>query len=392
MRGFGITYLYVMSVPYVAAIACIALPKLWGLRYTGFLWSAILVLGFFLLLQNRRKIPFPWKIWLPWFSYVGLSLSWSSLTIAGNLQVLLQMVTPLFIGVAASLSIQNEADWDRFKRGFMHGFFFIALVFLFFWYGPGVAFQTEGTGFNVRPSAMTLCLMSCLFLSRMHTISFGNILAWVACLSICFFSGSRMAITVLLLLWIISPLYRNIWGKTFVICVVCLIAVSLFHTPTFQQRFFVSGSGTFTQIVEGDFNDQGRFQIWPLVWEKARKNIVFGAGVGESDIFVYRNFDPIRQVHNDYLRIIFEFGLVGLVLFVGAAFLQIVRLRRMMYSNDRTVIEASVAGYLGFFTWLILSTTDNGIIYGLAFTHPLFAITGAAYGLHARRLKYLTGS
>ena len=76
MRRPPLSYLYVLSVPYVAALSSISGAGAWGLQYTGFIWSFVLAVGVLMILQHQKAIAFPWKLWCPWFGYVLLSLTW----------------------------------------------------------------------------------------------------------------------------------------------------------------------------------------------------------------------------------------------------------------------------------------------------------------------------
>ena len=167
---------------------------------------------------------------------------------------------------------------------------------------------------------------------------------------------------------------------------VCLLGIGLFFTPVFQSRFFPSGEGDLGQVAEGDYNDAGRREVWASVWEESKHHILLGAGVGESDIFVSSRFKYIGKVHNDYLRIFFEFGLVGFILFLILVSTQMIQLFRMVRREKASENAASAAAFLAMCSWLLLSYTDNGILYGVHFTHLIFAIIGAAYGLERKNI------
>jgi hypothetical protein len=126
-----------------------------------------------------------------------------------------------------------------------------------------------------------------------------------------------------------------------------------------------------------------------LVWNEARdQHLLFVAGAGTIGAFADRAFGKsFATPLNDYLRILFEFGLVGLVLFLSAAALQlhsIVRRRRGVEARERWEL---LAVHLGFLALFLFAVTENVIVYGVYFMHPLFALTGAALGLEAERLK-----
>jgi O-Antigen ligase len=378
-------FLYVLSVPYVAAISSIAYPNSGNLHYTGYLWSLMLVIGIFLILQHRQPIWFPWKLWCPWFGYVVLSLLWGGIHWLPNLQEPAQMIAPLVVGVVASSAIQTEVQFERLMRGFVHCLFFVAAVFVFFWYGPGIPYERAGSGYSARPAAMTAAFIACLFVARVQREKLRSVLGWAACLAIVFLSGSRMATLVVLLLWLVSPLYRRIKSRLLVSGAMCLVGLALFYSPVLQERFFPSGGGSLQEVMQGDYSGSGRFDLWPIVWQEAQKHIVFGAGAGEVGRFEEKAHLSEPTPLNDYLQVVFQYGLVGLLLLVCTVLKQMQLLHRLSKAKDPAIVWASTAAYLGFFALMVFAWTENVLIYGVYFMHPLFAVAGAAIGLNATK-------
>ena len=388
MRQLQFDYLYVLSVPYVAAISSITLPDVGGFHYTGYLWSLLLAIGVLLILHRRRTVAFPWQLWFPWFGYVVLSLAWGGIHWLPNVQDPAQMITPLIVGIVASFAVRTEAQLEKMMRAFVYCLALVAFVFVFFWYGPGAPYQADGSGYCVRPAAMTMAFIGCLFVARSRKTTLASLLGWLTCLAVTVLSGSRMATVVLLTLWLIAPLYRHLRSRVLVAGAMCLAALALFYSPIFQERFFPSGDGgSLTQVVQGDYDGAGRFEVWPVVWQEAQKNLVFGAGAGEVGRFAERAQIPLSLSRpcNDFLRVIFEYGILGLVILVITVLRQmwlLYKLRRI--SRNPGVTWALAASFLGFAATMMFASTENVLVYGVYFMHPLFAITGAAIGLTVR--------
>ncbi len=396
MKHLAAREIYILTVPYVAAVSSLSGLRVGGLHYTGFLWAAVLLAGILLILQHRGPIPFPWRIWAPWFAYVWLAAAWSGTHGRHSLQDPLQMMTPLVVGIVASFTVREERQLERLFRGFVFCLFFIAAAFAFFYFGPGAVLQKEGTGYCARPAAMTVALVGAMFLARVRRRPFQAFLGWAACFAIGVLSESRMATGVLLALLVLWPDYRTVLPRLAAAGMVVAAGIALFYSPIFQQRFFTTegerqyaGKGTLSQVLHGDFSGSGRFDVWPLVWNEARdQHLLFGAGTGSIGPFADRAFGKTFSTPlNDYLRILFEFGLLGLVLFAGAAALQlraIVRRRRGAEARQHWEL---LAAHLGFLSLFLFAITENVIVYGVYFLNPLFALTGAALGLEAARLR-----
>ena len=95
-----------------------------------------------------------------------------------------------------------------------------------------------------------------------------------------------MATATLLVIPVFNPFYRGYLWRAGLILGITAVGLALFFTPGFQERFFYSGSGTLSDVAEGNFNEGGRFVAWPLIWKEAWQNPVLGAGIGSVPRFV----------------------------------------------------------------------------------------------------------
>jgi hypothetical protein len=372
--------LYVMSVPYVAGVASIGDWRIAGFRYTGFVWAAMLAGGGLLILGRKwRRLRFPVVLWLPWFAFVPLSLAWSAGHGLGNFQDALQIVTPLVVGIVASMAVEREAELRRLRRAFMHCMA-IAWAGYAFW----VSSLSGEMEVAFRPMALTACFAGCIFVASLQEEPLWSLTGWGACLALAFLGGSRVATFALLVVWAACPLLGRLPVRLIVLAVVAAAALALFFTGVFQERFFGPEGGGLSQVAAGDFDSGGRFETWPLIWHEAREHLVLGHGVGESRGYVAQVWPGTDKPHNDYLRIIFEQGIVGIALFVGVAVAQIWALRQLVARHRGEVRMAFASAYLGLIVLLVVAFTDNPISYGVWYMHPLFAVLGAAYGVAAR--------
>ena len=103
------------------------------------------------------------------------------------------------------------------------------------------------------------------------------------------------------------------------------LAVALLVT-IIGGTILIGGETTLTRIGETAASKDptsSRLQIWETTWQIIKENPIFGAGFGAFGT-VYTKFDPlngrarVEQAHNDYLQILADAGIVGLIL--GAVF------------------------------------------------------------------------
>jgi O-antigen ligase len=352
-----------MTVPYVAGISAIGDFRIAGFRYSGWIWAAMLASGGLLILGRKGRIRFPVMLWMPWFGFVMLSLLWVRGHGLGNLQDACQIATPLVVGSVASMSIRSERDLRRLRRAFLH-------CVIIAWAGYAASLSGWFGTFVIaeRAMAMMACFAGCVFAISVSVNPVWSLVGWVACMGLAFFTGSRTAMVVLLLLWAAHPL-----------------ALLVFYSPTFPERSFGPEGGSVSDVFDGEFESAGRFENWPEIWEQAQEHLVLGAGVGEVGKFVSSIWEGTDKPHNDYLRIVFEQGLMGLALFLVVVGLQVHRLRGRIPRCTGEVRIAFAVAYLGLIVLLLVAVTDNPITYGVWYMHPLFAVLGAGYGVSAEQ-------
>jgi O-antigen ligase len=93
--------------------------------------------------------------------------------------------------------------------------------------------------------------------------------------------------------------------------------------------------------------------------------------------------EGVGHPHNDYLRLWHDFGVVGLLLFLGAVGGWLVILFRNWYHAERSRVYSGqlfLAGALGLLGVLLAMVTDNVIVYVFVMG-PLGVLVGAGLGL-----------
>jgi O-antigen ligase len=236
---------------------------------------------------------------------------------------------------------------------------------------------------HLRAAALSATLCGSLFLGLFPRHVALSLSGWCTCLLVTTLTSSRMATLALLVIPVCHPYFKGrvLWKLT-AGTLFALVGLTVFYTPAFQEHFFESGSGTVSDLLSGNFKDLGRFEAWSLMWDKAWQRPEFGHGIGSAFDFVPTIWEDMHQIHNDYLRIFYELGGVGLVLFVAVAVWQIMALRRSASGvSDDKARMALTGSFLGFIAMLITCATDNTLLYNTYYTNPLFALLGAAHGV-----------
>lgn len=78
----------------------------------------------------------------------------------------------------------------------------------------------------------------------------------------------------------------------------------------------------------------GRFIAWEFAWQKIQDNLFFGGGFGFDEFNMRKNYAFLQRlghsggVHNSYLSLWFDFGLVGLILYFRSFFLAFYKMHK----------------------------------------------------------------
>lgn len=128
----------------------------------------------------------------------------------------------------------------------------------------------------------------------------------------------------------------------------------------------VGGESSLTRISETVGSDNvtsGRTEIWNVSLQIIKNNLPFGAGIGSYSV-AYTPYDTfnglmrVEQAHNDYLQVLADAGLVGLI--IGAAFLFLLFKTGLKNVNTKNTFRQGVAvgALAGCFAVLVHSFFD----------------------------------
>jgi O-antigen ligase len=160
--------------------------------------------------------------------------------------------------------------------------------------------------------------------------------------------------------------------------VVLVLALALYW-PTLSQRFMNPVGNT--DVV----NTSGRSDIWEIEYTAWQKNPMFGRGIGAGAIILLDearlNLVAARATHNEYLRLLLDGGIFGLIAYLFGFAALILRDLRGTSSTTRR-LTASL--FLSFAIW---SFFDNTISSGTTLqTFYAVALLLFQARLHQRRL------
>ncbi len=163
-----------------------------------------------------------------------------------------------------------------------------------------------------------------------------------------------------------------------------LFIIIVFSFEPVKNKMFIDSNGKSVeqlqnrQITADDINSNGRFAMWEWALKKFYDGKeLTGSGTGnlQETFYALRHpFGTIKICHNDYVQILCDNGLIGLVLFGGSMLLIIFHcffvFQHKDYGPAIKIAAISAGSSLG--GMLLSMYTDNAINYTMAtFSFPL---------------------
>lgn len=123
------------------------------------------------------------------------------------------------------------------------------------------------------------------------------------------------------------------------------------------------------RFLEGDravqyggvnLNTSGRDALWRTTWDASQDHLWTGHGPGQSQLFIRATFGNIEHPHNEYLRMIYDTGIPGLILWcIGMIAFTIAAYRRFKKSDRPEDRAVHLAAVLGVAVLMLGGITDN---------------------------------
>jgi len=248
---------------------------------------------------------------------IFLSIVISQVFTTGNLDYLVTHIFYLFQGIMIFILIVYFLDFLDFKYVVSRLIFWavlasvISVILFVIFINTGnfseAVYSRTGfprlSGFQANPNylSLTLCFIPILLL--IYKGKYVGLKVVVVLLAI-ILTGSRGGILAAFTPVLIYFLIKNIRYSLYVL----LAIIVIFFIINSINLDNIYGLSRF-QSSDGDYSS-GRFTHWLRAWELFSNNIMYGVGNNSFILYELENGRPI-QVHNNYLRILSEFGVVG---------------------------------------------------------------------------------
>jgi O-antigen ligase len=148
-----------------------------------------------------------------------------------------------------------------------------------------------------------------------------------------------------------------------------------------RSRFFEGD--TSLKVMGVSINAEGRVRAWGYMMESIRQSPLIGHGAGSSEALINRRMPGLNHPHNDYLRLLHDYGLFGAACWLlGYGALLRMTWRAWLDSEERGDLAAGrlhLAAFLALAAIALVVLTDNAIVYIFVMA-PLGVLVGASLG------------
>jgi O-antigen ligase len=328
--------------------------------------------------------------------FLACTMVYSTARVEG-LRLLMKMVFPFLFFLAVAQLVKSSQDVEGYARYWIAGGFVASLcapvlVLLtgtrFFYVSDEFRFSPGFTSASSFSFYMLTLFFYCYAQSRKrHSLGFTALAAVFGIQVI--LTLTRISWAALLLgLTAFELFYGKGIKKWLVTASVGPLPVLIFYAlvwtlPALQHRVFQ------TDQIDSDLpaieqaqsvSLTGRGTTWLSGLEDYREhNLLLGQGIGSSDHYFMNLFGTVA--HNEYLRVLYDGGAVGLLLFILANLSLLYRLGKTRRHENSTVRVYSAIGVALMMAYLVVALTDNPLDYYLLFTQYVFFVLGVCLAL-----------
>ena len=369
---------FVILVVISTVLACtFSGVMIFGFALKGYAWIIQFVLAIVILLRSPRRVSFPWYIWSPWVCLILIYIVFSPFENA--LQRTGLLLCPVIVGIVVSRYSIRETELRVFGKlcDYMAVFLFVFVAF-----GSGVALTgalPEVMGLS--PQSMTCALLATIFATRYVYGRRRALYYWIGLCLIPVIALTRTAIvaTGITLPATFAPF--KFPKRLIVFSIIGVLGIGLFYTERFQHKMFYSGEGSLADVRYDNPNlyTTGRIYLWERMdWEISEKPW-FGHGANAQEAFLAKIVGFQGQPHNDWKRLLFDYGYLGTSIFLLCLVLQVLHAWQKARKTPGELRILFYAGASSFLPLVLFMFTDNIILYAPFFLNLQFTLLGLAY-------------
>lgn len=348
-------------------------------------------LGLFVA-KDRPIWSFPLTVYAIYLAWIIIGCLYSPAPFYG-FRVFLKYIYPLLLCLFASAVVRDKEVFIKsslFAR-------FVAIISIIFAFVPFIGSLIPGVFWYGTAKAINYISMMILSLGLFYFTNEKkkNLIYTILFLLPCFLWVFRTSILGSFIALTVFFFFKYNVKSIPVIAGTIMLGVALiFAIPSVRNKMFYETKGKNAdmvysgQISRDDIDSNGRFAMWDWSVNKFYKgHELEGSGTGnlQETFYALRHpFSTIRICHNDYVQILCDNGIIGIVLYCGAFFLIIIHCFKIYNTRGMPnyirlcaiVAASSLAGVM------VTSYTDNSVNYTMATYSMPFGFYGMMLGMY----------
>lgn len=351
----------------------------------------MVVLGFGVVALARRetRAMLFGRYGVLYVAFLGFALARTALASPDaleGLRLFFKMCYPLLFMVIVAGLVRRREQLDRLGDLLLIGAALIVFVLnpIIFLEGGGyeqdmlAGVRAGGVGVHPAPFSLYLAMMIVFAFSRMIARRQMRYLVLIAgCGYWLLLTQTRTGIGALVLALVAMAVLAAVVqrsGKVLAIAGAAAALLAVVAVPVLLARTFPNGVPTIGELMALRYDPvrvteyvtlSGRELFWPVVYQAFQEAPVVGQGLGTSTVVILNHFTAEQGgvVHNEYLRLLSDTGVVGLGLFAAALFAWLAGALIAAARRTPGADEWAFAAVGSLVIWGFGSIFDNGLDY-----------------------------
>jgi O-antigen ligase len=357
--------------------ACVGGETILGYQLSGLSWAIPMGVAIWVLSMNPSRVKFPFFIWAPWVSVVIIYVCVADAPNA--IQRSIMLLCPLVVGMAVSTLSIGTAELEKVIKLLQLVAYALAAIVVT---KAGILITgklPEITG--MAAEVITGSLLACIFATQYAFKQPKALLLWSLLVAIPIVALTRTGIVVATLTLPLTFAPLNLFKRVLFIGTVVFFGIVVFNSERVQKKMFYSGRGSISDIRKSNenFRTAGRSTMWDKMIPEIEEMPLLGHGANASEPFVSRLTGGLTHPHNDWLRLLFDYGYVGTALYAFTILMQTLHALKFARQTKDTVQMLFYIGASSFLSFFLFMFTDNIILYAAFFGNLQFMILGLAY-------------
>lgn len=366
--------------------------NIFGFSITGWAWVIAFTSSALILLSTPPdRICFPVRYWTVWAVLLILYRIFRG-DHPDSLQTLAQILTPMVVGCAISTYHFTPAHAER-VYSWLTKLFYVAVIIILA-KNTAILLGKLPTSGKMTPEAITCCMFAAFYVAFYSTGSPRHLwlyLGMLAVPAVMLVRGPLLSASSAFLLSL-SPL--RLRQRVLLGVMLGLLGLMIFYSPRYQKLMFHSGGGELQDLRWDNENLQtsGRKAMWEELWENWKKSPWTGHGLNASRSVLREAGYILYLPHNDWLKLLHDMGIIGVVSFGSTMVLQVLGLLSLAHKLKGTSRSLAYAAASAFVPFAIVMVTDNVTLYVQYYSNLHFALIGIVYSLASRKRQSPPGN